>query len=191
MTLLSKMDEQNAIHTCKEGNLESFDGLYSAYVAEIFRFLQYRVKNKERAEDLTQDTFLKALKGIQNFDESLSFRPWIFQIARNVLIDHYRSNHETVSLDDEESPDVASSQNIEREAHARHTLAEVQEALSELSGLQRDIVIMRVWDELSYKEIAEIVGKTEGNCKVIFSRAVVRLRDMVPLTTFIILCTHY
>jgi RNA polymerase sigma-70 factor (ECF subfamily) len=168
-----------------------FEGLYSAYVGEIFRFLQYRVKNKERAEDLTQDTFLKALKGIRNFDEALSFRPWIFQIARNVLVDHYRARHETVSLDDDEMPDAADPQDIERESHARHLLADVQEALDQLPGLQRDIVIMRVWDGLSHKEIAEILGKTEGNCKMIFSRAVARLKNTVPLAVFITLYIHY
>lgn len=184
------MDEQEYIRACKEGRLENFEALFNAYVEEIYRFLQYRVKNKEQAEDLTQDTFLKALKGIRGFKDGVPFRPWLYRIARNVLVDHYRAHHDTTSLDDDDALDVADWQDVEREADAKYTLLQVQDALNKLPSLQRDIVMMRVWDGLSYKEIAEILEKTEGNCKMIFSRAVVRLRDMVPLTAFVMLCSY-
>ena len=185
------MNEQEQIHACKKGELEHFEELYSAYVHDIYRFVYYRVRNKEVAEDVTSDIFFKALKGITHFKEGQSFRAWIYTIARNALIDHYRKHKDIASLDNEESPDVVDdAQGIEEKQHNVLILQQVKESLKALTEAQREIVTMRVWDELSYKEIAAITGKTEGNCKMIFSRAVGQLRDMVPVSVLIVLMVH-
>lgn len=183
------MNEHKVLKACQEGELERFEELYNTYVKDIYRFVYYRVRNKEVAEDLTGDVFLKALGAISGFRQGSAFRPWLYAIARNTVIDHYRVSKEkaTVSLDDDEAPDVPGHHDVERETEAKHTLGQVRDALEKLSEAQREIVVMRVWDELSYKEIAEITGKTEGNCKVIFSRAVAEIRTMVPLSAFILL----
>jgi len=182
------MNEQKCIRACKEGKLEYFEELYSQYVKDIYRFVFYRVRNKELAEDITSDVFFKALKAIGSFSEGQSFRAWIYTIARNTLIDQYRKHKDITSLDNEDTPDVRDeSQDVEKQAHHTLLLEQVQDALKHLSESQRDVVIMRVWDELSYKEIAEITGKTEGNCKMIFSRAVVQMRELVPLSLLLLL----
>lgn len=185
------MSEQESIQACQRGELEYFENLYGAYVHDIYRFVYYRVRNKEIAEDITSDIFFKALKGIARFSEGQSFRAWIYTIARNTLIDHYRKHKDITSLDNDDAPDVIDeSQNIEEEQHNVLLIEQVRTSLKQLSKAQQEIVIMRVWDELSYKEIAEITGKTEGNCKMIFSRAVGQLRDLVPASALLVLVVH-
>jgi RNA polymerase sigma-70 factor (ECF subfamily) len=181
------MNEQAIIQRCQSGDLSSFEELYDAYAEKIYRFLYYRTKSKEVAEDLMGDVFLKALKGISKAKDITQFSAWLYRIANNTLIDHYRSRKTHASLDDEEAMQVKDPQDIERESGNRFLLEKVEHELEKLTEVQRQIVTMRVWDDLSYKEIAEVVGKSEGNCKVIFSRAVAQLRETVPLATFIFL----
>jgi RNA polymerase sigma-70 factor (ECF subfamily) len=185
------MNEQESIRACKRGELEHFEDLYSAYVHDIYRFVYYRVRNKEIAEDVTSDIFFKALRAITSFSEGQSFRAWIYTIARNTLVDHYRKHKDVQTLDADDAPDVVDEgEDIEERQHNILLLEQVKESLKKLSDTQQEIVTMRVWDELSYKEIAEITGKTEGNCKMIFSRAVGQLREMVPISVLIVLMVH-
>lgn len=180
------MDELIIIKKCQSGDMSSFEELYDAYAEKIYRFLYYRTKNRETAEDLTSDTFFKAMRGIQRDNDIKQFRAWLYKIANNTLIDHYRTRKNHVSLDDEETMEVKDPQNIEKDSENKLLLEKVQQELEKLTETQRQIVTMRVWDGLSYKEISEIVGKTEGNCKVIFSRATGQLRETIPLTALIL-----
>lgn len=182
------MNEQEYIRACKQGDLQHFDALYSTYVQDIYRFVAYRIKGKEQTEDIVSDIFFKALDRIDSCDENRLFRTWLYTIARNTVIDHYRTHKHHASLDHEDAPDIHDThQDIERDTINKESLAEVKDALHELTDDQREIVTLRVWDELSYKEIAAITGKTEGNCKMIFSRGVHELRDKVSLSSFALL----
>ncbi|MCK5027542.1 MAG: RNA polymerase sigma factor [Candidatus Pacebacteria bacterium] len=180
------MDELAIIQKCQGGDMSSFEELYDAYVEKIYRFLYYRTKSKETAEDLTSETFFKAMRGIARANDIKQFGAWLYKIANNTLIDHYRTQKHHASLDDEEVMEVKDPQNIERDSENKFVLEQVRKELKKLTDIQQQIVTMRVWDDLSYKEIAEIVGKTEGNCKVIFSRATAQLRKTVPLAAFIL-----
>lgn len=180
------MNEAVIIQKCQSGDMSSFEELYDAYVDKIYRFLYYRTKSKEIAEDLTSETFFKALRAIQKSHDVQQFSAWLYRIANNTLIDHYRTAKHHVSLDDEEVMEVKDPQNIEQDSENKMLLEKVQVELEKLTETQRQIVTMRVWDGLSYKEIAEITGKTEGNCKVIFSRGVAQLRQTIPLATLIL-----
>ena len=156
------------------GETARFGGLYDAYVRPIYDFLYYKTHHKETAEDLTAETFFKALNNIQQFDTSRSFRSWLYAIAHNAVRDHYRAARPTADIED--VWDLAEDDTMVRDAETRRTLAEVQKHLSALSPIQRDILILRLWQDLSYKEIAEIVGKSEANSKMIYSRAIAALR---------------
>lgn len=181
------MTEKEHIIACKRGDLTFFEELYNAHVNDIYAFINYRVRNKEATEDIVGDVFFKALRNIEKCDENQSFRPWIYTIARNTLIDFYRKKKDIQSIDIDDTPDIA-DEGIDIEKHARdkETLDTVKNAIETLNQAQREIVMMRVWDELSYKEIALITGKTEGNCKMIFSRSIVEIRHLIPLSTLVL-----
>ncbi len=178
-------DEKAIVEACARGDTARFAELYDAYVKAIFDFIYYKTHHKETAEDLTSETFFKALKSIGQFDTDRSFRAWLYAIAHNAIRDHYRTARPTTDIDD--VWDLAGDDDLVRDTETKRALVEVQKHLKTLSGIQRDILILRLWQELSYKEIAEIVGKSEGNSKMIYSRAIAQLKKSVPAGVFAIL----
>ncbi len=174
------MDEAKLIASCKAGNLTDFDPLYTANVEPIYRYLLRRTLVREIAEDLTSTVFMKALESIRSFDPSLAnFRTWLYRIARNSLIDHYRSPARKTQ-DIETVWDLASDEVVSLETERTIDAAELHRALATLKPATREIVMLRIWDDLSYKEIASLTGTSEGNAKVIFSRAIAELRTKLP-----------
>ncbi len=158
--------------------MTAFTALYDKYATPIYRFTYYRTFDRQLAEDLTSQTFLKAMERIGTFRSSKgNFGAWLYQIARNTVTDHFRAAR-PVDVLDEESP-VAASDDPKGDAANRLQFAQVRKALQGLDPLKRDIVMMRLWDGLSYKEIAAVVGKSEGNCKVIFCRTLDGLRSQL------------
>jgi len=180
------MDEQRLIAACQAGDLSHFDPLYIAYVKQIYAFVHRRTMDRQTAEDITSVTFIKALEKIGSYSPGKGvFGAWLYRIARNTITDHYRTHrpHEDI----ENVWDLSSDDDIAKEASDRIEHEKLREVLRKLDPLKRDIVMMRLWEGLSYKEIAAITGKTETNCKVIFSRTVDGLRSELPLALFLLL----
>jgi RNA polymerase sigma-70 factor (ECF subfamily) len=183
--MLDMHDERAIIEACLKGDTARFAELYDAYIRPIYDFIYYKTHHRETAEDLTSETFFKALKNIQKFDQNRSFKSWLYAIANHTVIDHYRTARPTKDIDD--VWDLPGEDNMVRDAETKLALAEVQKHLGKLSAIQRDILVLRLWQDLSYKEIAEIVGKSEANSKMIYSRAIAQLRASVPAGVFAIL----
>jgi RNA polymerase sigma-70 factor (ECF subfamily) len=182
--------ELGHITACQRGELEHFDPLYLLHVDAVYKYLYRRTLHKATAEDLTSTTFLKAIESVRSFDTARGseFRGWLYRIARNALIDHYRRLRKTVDIESvwdlesfDDSTDVAAKA---IDAKALH------EALQKLTPAQREIVLLRAWEGLSYKEIAALTGKTEGNAKVLFSRAISDLRAHMPTMILLLLFPH-
>lgn len=179
-------DESSAIAACKAGDLSAFDALYTAHVDSIYRYLYRRTLNRMTAEDLASTTFLKALEKIDAFDPAKGrFGGWVMTIAKNVLNDHFRALKPQENIDD--IWDLSSDDDVAAGLEDREAHAELREALAKLPKDKREIVLLRVWEDLSYAEIAALTGKTEGNAKVIFSRAMKDLRGLVPLSTLLLI----
>lgn len=172
-----EIDEQRIVFNCQKGDLEDFGLLYETYFKRIYSFVYYRTNHRETAEDLTSLVFLKALEKIRNFKKG-SFSAWLYRIARNSVIDHYRVSK--TYLDLVEAMD-RSGNDICADMEQRELLEQVGKLLDKLDQTQRDIVVMRLWDGLNYREISEIVDKTEENCKVIFGRTLVKIRQEIGI----------
>jgi RNA polymerase sigma-70 factor, ECF subfamily len=188
---LLAMDQNDAslLKRAKEGSSEAFGSLYDAYSPKIYNYIFYRIRDKEVAEDLTSQSFLKALQNFHTYNEKKgTFSAWIYRIARNTLFDHFRTHRETTDI--EEVFGLSAPGSIEKDAETNHDMEKVRELMKELTSEQRDIVIMRIWDGMSYKEIAEVVGKSEANCQMIFSRTVAKLREKMPLALFLLFVMH-
>jgi len=183
-----EMDEAAIIAQCQQGNLERFAELYDAYNKKIYNFIYFRTHHRPTAEDITSTVFFKALQHIASFNSrKAGFSTWLYQIARNTVIDHYRSLKTTNNIED--AWDLASSTNIERDVDTIRSLEKVQKFLKDVPAQQRDIVIMRVWDGLSHKEIAEVLGISESTSKMAFSRIITKMNKevLVSLLGFITL----
>lgn len=126
------------------------------YIDKIFAFILRKTSEREVAEDLCSQVWIKALKGLEKFSEqeAASFKSWMYRIAQNTVIDYYRSKKEEVSIDD--VVEITFHEDIAKNIDNKDVLHEVQEFLKTLKPLEREVVILRVWDDLSYKEISEI-----------------------------------
>ena len=178
------------VKSCQSGNSAAFGQLYDFYVKHIYDFIYYKTFHQQTAEDLTSQSFLKALKAIGGFRvESGSFQAWLYQIARNTVIDHYRTQKHNVDIED--VWDLSSADDLPNDLHQQQVLEQVQAELKNFSAEQREIVLLRVWGQLSYAEIAQITGKTENNCKVIFFRMVKKLKDNEKFALLLLLASFF
>lgn len=167
-------------------NPDEFGQQFDVYNKKIYDFLYFRVQHKQTAEDLTSTVFTKALQAIGQFDsKKAAFSTWLYQIAKHTLIDHFRVFKSAQNIED--IWDLSSDVDIERDADTALLLEKVQALMKKLPALQRDILAMRLWDGLSHAEIASILGITEGNSKVSFSRAVGKLRTEVGMLAMLYL----
>lgn len=178
-----EQSDQALVAAYCSGDTDAFGILYDRYSEKIYRFIYYKTFDTASTEDLTSSTFFKALNKINTLDLNRgNFSTWIYSIARNTVIDHYRSNR-FAAINGEDVFNLTASDRTEETLDAADSLALVEDYLKHLSASQREIVALRVWEERSYKEIAEIIGGTEDSVKMSFSRTIRKLRqELGPLT---------
>jgi RNA polymerase sigma-70 factor (ECF subfamily) len=164
------------VQNCQEGNLNDFSLLYERYLKKIYDFVYFKTFHKETAEDISSRVFIKALEGISAFEEREGggFSSWIYRIARNMVIDHYRTIKTHTNIED--VWDLASRENVQIDTENKDRLEAAKKFLLGMDRSQREIVIMRVWQGMSFKEIAEKSGKNEAHCRTVFSRCLVKIR---------------
>lgn len=147
-----------------------FEKIYSIYFKDVYYFLLSLSKDKEVAEDITSETFFKALKNIENFRGDSSIKTYLFQIAKNSYFDYLRKNKKIVSIDDFESIEKDSI-NTEDEFLEREESAYLRNLVETLKEPHKSIIKLRIWEELSFKDIGTVYGKSENWACVTFHRA--------------------
>ena len=149
-----------------EGDNKAFDELLARYQGKLFNYIYFIVRNQEVAEDIFQETFVKAITTIQQgrYTPSGKFGSWLTRIAHNMIVDSYRQerNENTISNDEVEvdlfnDADLCDD-NIETQMVNEQTLTDVRRLMDALPSNQREVVYMRYYQDLSFKEIAEITG---------------------------------
>ena len=181
-------DDQQLAERCGRGENDAFGILYDRYIGKIYRFIYYKTFVKETAEDITSDVFHKAFERIHSFNSTKgTFSAWMYRIARNSVIDHYRTQKQNIPIDD--VFDLHTENRTVEEHDAITTLARVEEYMKTLPSRQREIITLRLWEELSYKQIAEIIGGTEDSTKMAFSRAIRELREQCGPFAILVLLT--
>ena len=155
-----------------------FASYYNTYFDKIYRYIYFRVgRDREMAEDLTSEVMLKAYEGFEDFDQDRSFGVWIYRIAHNHLVDHYKKvKKEIVPLEDAESK-LKVNERIEEKADASMNLEHVGTVLEQLPDQQRNIIVMKYFNDLTHKEIARILDMTEAHVRVLAHRALGVLRQ--------------
>jgi RNA polymerase sigma-70 factor (ECF subfamily) len=185
-------NESELVSRSKAGDSAAFGVLYDGYIKHIYNFIFFKTHHKETAEDLTSRTFFKALKSIQSADPSKSFLSWLYKIAQNTVIDHYRrwSKNEAKRQNIDDAWDISDTTDIVADVDTSQEVEKIKKLLAGFTSLERDIVIMRIWQDLSYKEISVILGKSEASCKMTYSRTIKKLKDLVPVSLLLILLAH-
>jgi len=154
---------------------EAFAELYERHVEQIYRFHLVRTGSVDEAQDLTSQTFLAALKGIQGYSGRSTFCGWLFGIARNKVADHYRRQRNEPQLEIvEDMPNPEYS--LEEMVSAQLQMAEVAKALKAIIPEQAEAVVLRIFGELSAAEVGKIMGKSEAAIKMLVYRGLKNLQ---------------
>jgi RNA polymerase sigma-70 factor, ECF subfamily len=166
------------------GDAEAFGQLYDRYVDVVYRYVHYRVSNSALAEDLTSETFLRALRRITSYTwQGRDFGAWLVTIARNLIADHYKSGRyrlELATSDLVEAGADRSEDGPEDEVLTGITNGVLLAAVKRLNPEQQECIALRFLQGMSVAETAQIMGKNEGAIKALQYRAVKSLSRLLP-----------
>lgn len=169
--------EEQLVEQAVGGNSSAFGSLYDHYHPAIYRFIAIKVSSREEAEDITHQVFLSAWQKVRTYKHrGYPFSSWLYQIARNQVIDHYRSRKNDVSLDkiDPESSLIPAVAHVD--LGVKLQLETVHRAIRELKPDHQDVIIMRFVEDMPLKETAAAMKKSEGAVKLIQHRAIKELK---------------
>ena len=185
VNLTSKTDEQ-LVKAYAQGNNEAFDVLLKRHQQRVFNYILRIIKNEDAANDIFQETFVKAIVTLRQgrYTESGKFPAWISRIAHNLIIDYFRQEKsENLQSSDLEDVDVLNrkelcEETIEDILVSRQINEDVKYLISELPPLQREVLTMRYYQNLSFKEIAEITNVSINTALGRMRYAIVNLRRL-------------
>lgn len=155
-------DEQ-LVRRLKGGDENAFGEIYFAYRSRIYRFALKLLRDGDQAEDITQETFIKARSAIHTLNQSQSLFSWLLTITRNEVFGHFRKTEKNGSLDPD---DVWDSDTPLEHMINTETAEAVQAAIAKLSPAYREVILLREYEQLSYAEIAKVTGDTEAAVKM-------------------------
>jgi RNA polymerase sigma-70 factor, ECF subfamily len=174
------------VERAQAGDGEAFGLIYDRYLDTVFRFIYFRVGNRPLAEDLTSDTFLRALRRIGSFTwQGRDLGAWLVTIARNLVADHFKSGRYRLEVT---TGDVLDADQAERGPEGSPELAVVEHitnvallsAVKRLNPEQQECIVLRFLNGFSVAETAQVMGKNEGAIKALQYRAVRALHRLLP-----------
>lgn len=162
----------------------ALEELYNLYADKLFRFLLFRVKARKDAEDLLAATFERVLRRMHTFKgtSKQSLTAWMYQVTRNLLIDHYRRRGkiEQESLDQHHWSITDDSPGPSRLAETLETNEALYDAILSLTPVQQQVVILKFFEGMSNADVGAIIGKSEGAVKSLQHRALASLARFMP-----------
>lgn len=187
MKELRRQTDETLVSLYIQGNNAAFDLLLRRYDSKVFTYILYAVKQQEIAEDLFQDAFMRVITKLQKgqYTESGKFSSWIMRIAHNLIIDYFRQNQNDTTLSNDEcETDIfdkstfAEERNIEKEMIDRQTLHEIKALIKRLPENQREVILLRFYQDMSFKEIADITGVSINTALGRMRYALINLRRL-------------
>lgn len=148
----------------------SYEDVYKEYFSKVYLYILTVCNNEYIAEEVTQETFFKALKKMDSFKGDCKFYTWLCQIAKNTLYDYLKKENRKESIDDEAN-NLIFDIDFVIEFERKEQSMEVHTLLHKLEEPYKEVFGLRVFAELSFKEIGEIFGKSDGWARVVFYRA--------------------
>lgn len=173
---------------CVSGDLSKFWMIYDRYIDKIYKFVYLKTSDREVAEDIVSDVFMSAINNINSFslESGSSVSSWLYRIANNKVIDFYRANKQ--NLDICEYLDYSLDNDISQDIDNKNKLEEVLSFLDTIKSEHKQIVLYRIWYDLSYKEISDLTWVSLDNCKKIVSRTLKNISaNLVIFILFLII----
>jgi RNA polymerase sigma-70 factor (ECF subfamily) len=172
--------EERVIKRAIKGEASAFGQLYDHYQPQIYRFIMIKVGHREEAEDLTHQVFLSAWQNVHSYKHrGFPFSSWLYRIARNQVIDFYRTKKPAETIDELDEEHVPVSETLEIVIDRNLVMEDIFGAIAKLKQDYQDVIVLRFVEEYSLKETAEVMEKSEGAVKLIQHRAIRQLKTLL------------
>jgi RNA polymerase sigma-70 factor (ECF subfamily) len=177
---VAHLDRDRSLVEAAQRDPARFEALYRRYLAQVYSYAYYELRNHHDAEDATERTFLSALTNLHRFEErarpadgegASTFRVWLFRIARNAVANQRRHERRHPAAPLEAAPLIADPLDVEAQVTVRDEAAAAWRAVDRLPGDRRRAIVLRFVDEMSTAEIAGVLGRSEGAVRVLLHRA--------------------
>ena len=172
----SKYTDADLVKSYINGSEIALESLVNRHKLQIFNFINSKINDRDTSEDIFQDTFIKVIRTLKNglYNEEGKFLPWIMRIAHNLVIDHFRKSNRIPTIENKEEFDIFqfvsdTAPNAENILIEDQIIKDIQKLIQELPDDQKEVLIMRLYRDMSFKEIAE-------NTKVSINTALGRMR---------------
>ena len=185
---LTHLDRDRRLVEAAQADPARFEALYRKYLAQVYSFAYYELRDHHEAEDATERTFMAALANLRRFEErarpadgdgASTFRVWLFQIARNAVAERRRTLRRRREATLDAAAAIAAPIDVEGDAAIHDDAAAAWRAVDRLPGDRRRALVLRFVDEMSTAEIAGVLGRSEGAVRVLIHRALRSLaRDL-------------
>ena len=181
MTALSKHPDEILMTSLANGNKKAASELYHRYSKSIYGYFIRMTQDLELAQDLTQNVFLKIIQFSYNWEETKTFRFWIFRIARNVLIDYHRAEQKFFKTESEEGIQEWDFNISNQENYKKEQTDMLLDAMTKLPAVMRELIELNRFQGFSYKEIAQMTVSNENAIRVKTFRALSKLKEIITL----------
>jgi RNA polymerase sigma-70 factor (ECF subfamily) len=172
--------EEKLVKQAVGGKSSAFGPLYDHYQPMIYRFVLVKVGRREDAEDITHQVFLSAWQNIAGYKHrGHPFSSWLYQIARNQVVDHYRAKKSEISIENMDPEYFVTPASAQFDLTTKLEMEKVRAAIAQLKPDHQDVIILRFIEDLPLKETAAAMEKTEGAIKLIQHRAIKELKNLL------------
>jgi len=182
----NSLDDAHLVKDYIDGCEKSLEILVNRHKFKLYNFIYSKVLNKDNAEDLFQETFIKVIKTLKRgvYNEEGKFLPWIMRIAHNLVIDFFRKNKRFPSFDKNEKYDIFQmikdeNPSIERDLIDKQILNDLKKIIIKLPEDQKEVLNMRLYKEMSFKEISETTGVSINTALGRMRYAIINLRKLI------------
>ncbi len=174
-------NEKILIYKVRKGDADSFGPIFDHYNEKIYRFVYLKVPTAQDAEDITAETFLRAWQHLKEQKNVTSLQAFLYQIARNLVIDFYRKRGTVIESIDDQDIVIADRVDLtlEEKVMLKSDMQDIETGLRQLKDAYREIIVLYYLNELSLKEIAKIIDRSPGAARVILHRGMKSLKEIL------------
>lgn len=183
---LSHFTEKQLVQTYLKGNEAAIEELINRHKEAVYTYIICKVRNQALAEDLFQDTFIKVINTIKRrkYNDEGKFLPWVMRIAHNLIVDHYRKGNRMNTTTGGENFDIFdiiknTEKNVEQQLEKEQTLHDVKALIKFLPADQKEVLMMRLYFDMSFKEISEATNVSINTALGRMRYALINLRKMI------------
>ena len=177
MSITTKHTDEQLMEQVSQENLNALSVLFDRYQVPLYNFFYRQNYDGALSEDLAQTVFERILKYRQSYVAGMTFRSWMYQIARNAKTDYYKNRQRISDYVQPDDLEIATA-SIEKSIVQQEDLQQLEQAMQHLSAAQREILVMTRFQKMKYGEVAEILQCSEGAVKVKVHRALKQLRSI-------------